>query len=119
MILVHMPGKLIPADPLSRLTNLPSAVGSELHSSVDFEPRYPLPHPLDEIDKILFIESADKEKRVEQAFSITSPSPQSQAESAPSSPQLWATQSSNFSEMNETFKPLEPHFTYLPEIQVK
>ena len=40
MKLVHMPGKEIPADPLSRLTNLPSAVGSELNSSVDFEPRY-------------------------------------------------------------------------------
>ena len=56
MKLVHMPGKEIPADPLSRLTNLPSAVGSELNSSVDFEPRYPLPHPLDKINKILFIE---------------------------------------------------------------
>ena len=32
----------------------PSAVGSELNSSVDFEPRNPLPHPLDKIDKILF-----------------------------------------------------------------
>ena len=56
-----MPGKEIPADPLSRLTNLPSAVGSELNSSVDFEPRYPLPHPLDKINKVLFLESADKE----------------------------------------------------------
>ena len=65
MKLVHIPGKLIPADPLSRLTNLPSAVGLELKSSVDFEPRYPLTHPLDKIKKILFVESADKERLVE------------------------------------------------------
>ena len=50
MKLVHMAGELIPADPLSRLNNLPSAVGSELNSSVDFETRYPSPHPLDKID---------------------------------------------------------------------
>ena len=69
MKLVHMPGKEIPADPLSRLANLPSVVGSELNSSVDFEPRYPLPHPLDKINKVLFLESADKERVVERAFS--------------------------------------------------
>ena len=64
MKLVHMPCKLIPADPLSRLSNLPSAVGSELNSSVDSEPRYPLTHPLDKIDKI---EMVDKERLVEYA----------------------------------------------------
>ena len=80
MKLVHMPGKLIPADPLSRLTNLPSSVGSELNSSVDFEPRYPLPHPLDEINRILFIESVDKEV-IEQAFSEIAPSTLDGAES--------------------------------------
>ena len=53
MKLIHMPGKLIPTDPLSRLHNLPSAVGSELNAIVDFEPRYPLPHPLDKIKKNL------------------------------------------------------------------
>ena len=74
MKLVHMPSKEIPADPLSRLANLPSAVGSELNSSVDFEPRYPLPNPLDKINKVLFLESADKERVVERAFSEITPS---------------------------------------------
>ena len=119
MKLVHKPGKLIPADPLSRLTNLPSAVGPDLNSSVDFEPRYPLPYPFDKIDKVLFLESADKERLVDRAFSVTAPSPPSQAESAQSSRQSWATSSSTGSGMKGTFNHLEPHFTYSPEIKVK
>ena len=67
-------------------------------TSVDFEPRYPLPHPLDKINKILF---ADKERLAERAFSIIAPSPPSQAESALSSRQS-----------RGTFSHLEPHFAY-------
>ena len=119
MKLIHMPGKLIPADPLSRLTNLPSAVGSELNSSVDFEPRYPLPHPLDKINKILFIESADKERVIERAFSKITPSVLDGAESTPSSQHSEATTSSTTSGIKGSFSPLESHITYSPEIKVR
>ena len=95
---------------MSRLTNLPSAVGSELNSSVDFETRYPLPNPLDKINKTLFIESTDKERVVEQAFSEITPSMQSEAES---------TLSSTPSEVTGSFTPLYPHLSFDPDIGVK
>ena len=41
MTLIHIPGNFIPADPLSRLTKLPSAVGSELK----WNPGTPYPIP--------------------------------------------------------------------------
>jgi hypothetical protein len=119
MKLVHMPGKEIPADPLSRLTNLPSAAGSELNSSVDFEPRYPLPHPLDKINKVLFLESADKERVVERAFSEITPSMHTAAESAPSQSHTGSRTSTTPSGLSGSFTPLRPHASYESDISVR
>ena len=105
MKLVHMPGKLIPVDHLSWLNNLPSAVGFELNSSDDFEPRYPLPHPSYKINKILYIESADKERVIKGAFSETAPSMLNGAESTRSSQHSEATTGSTASGITGSFNP--------------
>ena len=45
----HKPGKeLVDADHISRQTNLPPATPSERMETQEFEPTYPLPHPLDQ-----------------------------------------------------------------------
>ena len=58
MKLQHMPGKLIPSDPFSRAPHIPEGTPSEL-DSIDFEPRYELPWPLNELQTDEFLEEKD------------------------------------------------------------
>ena len=95
------------------------AVESELNSSVDFEPRYPLTHPLDKINKVLFLESADKERVVERAFSEITPSMHTAAESAPSQSHMESVTSTIPSGLSGSFTPLRPHASYDPDIAVR
>ena len=97
----------------------PSAVGSELNSSVDFEPRYPLPHPLDKIDKILFNRICRQREAGRGAFSEMALSVLNQAESASSSHRSETTTSSTASGVTGSFNPLDPQFTYSPDIKVR
>ena len=103
LFIKHMSRKLVPADSLSRFTNLLSAVGSERNSSVVYEPRFPLPYQVDKINQVLFEQSVDKETLVERAFAVTAPSQQSRAESAPSRANFCVTTSSTLSKIHGSY----------------
>ena len=56
----HKPGKeLVDADHISRQTNLPPATPSEKLETQEFEPTYPLPHPLDQWQHLVSHEDHD------------------------------------------------------------
>ena len=46
------------ADHISRQTNLPEATPSEWLETQEFDPTYPLPHPLDQWQHLIFHEDS-------------------------------------------------------------
>ena len=51
-------GELVDADHISRQTNLPEATPSERLETQEFDPTYPLPHPLDQWQHLIFHEDS-------------------------------------------------------------